>query len=177
MLNKEQLDEIKQLHEMSEEYPEHKDVIDVELLRKGVPALIAEVERLQKANRERAEIIEEQNKELNKFRMDKSLMDFGISTERVRVVEKEKIPNQAFRNRKRQVKHLTRGCIRRNAEIRRLREALEFYANEENWERTYQDSDIVAQGQLVEYWEPSPIEFDDKGKTARKALEGDNECS
>lgn len=49
MLTKEQLDEIKQLHEMSEEYPEHKNVIDVELLRKGVPALIAEVERLREA--------------------------------------------------------------------------------------------------------------------------------
>lgn len=48
MMNKEQLDKIKQLHEMSEQYPEHKCVIDVELLRKGVPALIADVERLQR---------------------------------------------------------------------------------------------------------------------------------
>lgn len=105
-----------------------------------------EVERLQKANRERVEIIEEQNKELNKFRMDKSLMDFGISTERVRVVEKEKIPNQAFRNRKRQVKHLTRGCIRRNAEIRRLREALLMVINEcdETLENYVEDSATVS---------------------------------
>lgn len=51
----------------------------------------------------------------------------------------------------------------------RLREALRFYADAENWERTYQDSDVVAQGQLVEYWEPSLIEFD-KGKKARQVL-------
>ena len=114
---------------MNKEYPAH----NVNDLRECVLALITEVERLQKANRERAEIIEEQNKELNKFRMDKSLMDFGISAERVRVVEKEKIPNQAFRNRKRQVKHLTRGCIRRNAEIERLREALLLIQNSDTW--------------------------------------------
>lgn len=47
-MNAQRLKEIKALHEMSEKYPEHKDVIDVELLRKGVPSLLAEVERLQK---------------------------------------------------------------------------------------------------------------------------------
>lgn len=114
-------------------FKEETDAQFVAHARQDVPALVAEVERLQKANRKRAEIIEEQNKELNNFRMDKLLMDFGISKERVRVVEKEKIPNKAFRNRKRQVKHLTKGCIRRNAEIKRLREALQLIQNSDGW--------------------------------------------
>lgn len=63
MMNKEQLGKIKQLHEMSEEYPEHKDVIDVELLRKGVPTLIEEVERLQQFERKAIYVIGE-NKRL-----------------------------------------------------------------------------------------------------------------
>lgn len=62
MMTKEQLDKIKQLHEMSEEYPEHKNVIDVELLRKGVPALIEEVERLQGFEQKAIYAIEENRK-------------------------------------------------------------------------------------------------------------------
>lgn len=61
-MNKGQLDEIKQLHEMSEEYPEHKNVIDVELLRKGVPALIAETERLNRIEKIALHFMERETK-------------------------------------------------------------------------------------------------------------------
>ena len=59
----------------------------------------------------------------------------------------------------------------KDAEIERLRKALEFYADKENWERHLQCEIDVRQGQTLPIWDPSAIEFDE-GETARRALEG-----
>lgn len=56
-------------------------------------------------------------------------------------------------------------------EVERLRKALEFYADKENWERHLQCEIDVRQGQTLPIWDPSAIEFDE-GETARRALEG-----
>lgn len=62
----------------------------------------------------------------------------------------------------------------KDAEIERLRKALEFYADKENWERHLQCEIDVRQGQTLPIWDPSAIEFDE-GETARRALAGDNQ--
>ena len=62
----------------------------------------------------------------------------------------------------------------KDAEIERLRKALEFYADKENWERHFQCEIDVRQGQTLPIWDPSAIEFDE-GETARRALAGDNQ--
>lgn len=130
-MNKEQLDAIKERVASMKQQARTDvtaDISAIEIAFQDVPALIAEVERLQK-------------------QVATDFFKYGELTTAYEEVAEE------------------------NA---RLREALRFYADAENWERTYQDSDVVAQGQLVEYWEPSLIEFD-KGKKALQALGDDDE--
>lgn len=59
------------------------------------------------------------------------------------------------------------------AENKRLREALEFYSNEENYERVANDPDIYVGGYSQPTWEPSWSELD-RGLLARKALAGES---
>ena len=129
-MNKEQLETIKKGYQwwLEAENQADKNEFAECITTEDVPALIAEVERLQK-------------------QVATDFFKYGELTTAYEEVAEE------------------------NA---RLREALRFYADAENWERTYQDSDVVAQGQLVEYWEPSLIEFD-KGKKALQALGDDDE--
>ncbi|GAB0170513.1 helix-turn-helix transcriptional regulator [Lysinibacillus sp. CTST325] len=57
-------------------------------------------------------------------------------------------------------------------ENKRLREALNFYANQENWKRHNTSEPYSLDGGYeAPTWEPSAIEFDE-GIVARKALEG-----
>lgn len=58
------------------------------------------------------------------------------------------------------------------AENEKLRKALNFYADIENWQLTSQgEPDCLEGGYTLPAWEPSAIEFDN-GAIARQALEG-----
>ncbi|MFJ7951570.1 hypothetical protein ACIQZG_08585 [Lysinibacillus sp. NPDC096418] len=57
-------------------------------------------------------------------------------------------------------------------ENKRLREALEFYAEQENWKRHNTSEPYSLDGGYeAPTWEPSAIEFDE-GKVAHQALQG-----
>lgn len=60
------------------------------------------------------------------------------------------------------------------AEVERLREALSFYADKNNWNRHIKEPGGLGDNgyTIPPLWEPSSIEFD-KGNKARKALEGE----
>lgn len=140
----------------------HIDADFIANAREDVPALVAEVEYLREMLRDTRKIVRRKVSEVKtlqnackKHKAKQEALEFQL---KVSIMHAEELDEELEAE---------------VAENEQLREALEFYANQENWKRHNTSEPYPLDGGYeAPTWEPSEIEFDE-GKKARQALGGE----